>query len=145
MKLKVAFTIDSKTLFQILAKALPLEDLHVEEQLHQAELDAVAKQLAHKPDKVSFRKRKAYKRTVPTIPFNPDKGINKIILSLLAKGPHRAIEMRPSLKEGGYSPSSVSSRLQELLTHGMVTKHGDGLWSLAEQSSAKLQEDKLHA
>jgi DNA-binding transcriptional ArsR family regulator len=140
MKLKVAFTIDSKILFQILAKALPLEDLRVEEQLHQAELDAVAKQLIQKtakPKQITAPKRrhKPFKRV--SIPFSPDRGINKIILDLLAKGPHRATEMRAHLTEGGYSPSSASSRLQELFIRGLVTKHGDGLWSLTSQSEVK--------
>jgi hypothetical protein len=128
-KFKVAFTMDSKTLFLIMSKLLPIEDLKVEEKLDPAELQAALQvygqaKLAHKPEKRKYIKKKA------SIPFSPDKGINKILLEHLARRPYRAVELKKPLQEGGYSANSVGSRLQELAHRGIVKQHGDGLWSL---------------
>jgi len=128
-KFKVAFTMDSKTLFLIMSKILPIEDLKVEEKFDPAELQAALHALAPKEQKVLAHKPK-YRKGRASIPFSPDKGINKILLTHLAQRPHRATELRIHLKEGGFSPNSVGSRLQKLAHRGMVKQHGDGLWSL---------------
>jgi hypothetical protein len=152
-KFKVAFTMDAKTLFLIMSKLLPVEDLKIEEKLDEAELQAAIHALAPrallaKTSAKTSAKRK-WAKSRPSIPFNPDKGINKIILDLLAKRPHRAIEMRKPLEDGGYSRSSVSSRLAELKNRGAVVQNSDGLWSLSEAGQTKLaqpqREVKLHA
>jgi len=131
-KFKVAFTMDAKTLFLIMSKMLPIEDLKVEEKLDEAELQAALHTLAPKAKRALLTKTSPkYKKVRASMPFNPDKGINKILLDNLAKRPHRAIELRDHLKEGGYSPNSVGSRLQRLAKRGVVTQHGDGLWSLS--------------
>jgi hypothetical protein len=150
-KFKVAFTMDSKTLFLIMSKMLPIEDLKVEEKLDEAELHQALKSLAGRHEQKilahNYPKPK-YKKKRASIPFNPDKGINKILLDHLARRSYRAGELKKPLQEGGYSANSVNSRLQELAHRGVVIRHSDGLWSLAESDQAKLGQtqrgDKLH-
>ena len=140
VKYKVAFTISGETLFSLLAKTLPLDDLAVQEIVDEAKFHQLSEQRAKlneylKPVIKHHRPHKRYATRKPVIPFSPNTGINKILLSCLATGPHRAYDMRPLLKEGGYSPNSVGSRLQKLAVRGIVIQHGDGLWSLAERET----------
>jgi hypothetical protein len=130
MKYKITFTIQSEDLFQILSSILPLSDLAVEEAEPppQQKSQFVIQHPTQRPH------RRPAKRT-SSVPFNPNGGINKIILSCLATGPHRALDIRPLLAEGGYSPNSIGSRLQKLHARGVITQMGDGLWSLASQDS----------
>jgi SOS response regulatory protein OraA/RecX len=132
-KFKVAFTMEAKTLFLFMSKILPIEDLKVEEKLDEAELQAALRSIAPKAEQTELAQplKRKYAKTRVSIPFDPDKGINKILLASLAKRPHRAIELRTYLTEGGYSGNSVGSRLQQLRKHGAVVQHGDGLWSLS--------------
>jgi hypothetical protein len=132
-KFKVAFTMDAKTLFLIVSKMLPIEDLKVEEKLDEAELKAALHSLAPKAERAKLAQpspKPKFAKSKPSIPFSPDKGINKILLDYLAKRPHKSIELRKPLQEAGYSANSVGSRLQELAKRGIITQHGDGLWSL---------------
>jgi hypothetical protein len=138
VKFKVSFTIEAKTLFQILSKTLPIEDLKVEEQVGQDKLAPLAKQFAQ--TKLTKQEHKKHTRSRPSVPFNPDKGINKIILAALTQRPYRVAELRSALASNGYSPNSTVSRLTELRAHGAVTKQGNGLWGLVSQSETKLQE-----
>jgi DNA-binding PadR family transcriptional regulator len=125
MKLKIGFTIGAETLFSILSKMLPIENLKVEEIM-----EPISPTMAMK-----FTNGASTQHTIPeqrTTHINLKTGINKVILDMLENGPHHAIDFRKSLSNAGYSPNSISSRLQNLEKHGVVKRIGDGAWKLTE-------------
>ena len=115
MKFKVGFTIGSETLFAMIAKMLPIEDVSIEEL-------APTGIRAHP----QIARKKKRDRGGPRL----NMGINAIIMAELKEGPKREIEMRPKIKAGGFSENSTSSRLEALRGHGVVTRVGDGRWKL---------------
>jgi hypothetical protein len=140
VKYKLGFTIDAQTLFGILSKFLPIENLSVEEVVErpaQAPLPhdwspGGGKQIA-KP-----KAKKKYTRATPSIPLNLKAGINRIIIALLEKQPTSAINMRAAVTAGGYSRGSVGSRLQRLEEHKIVARVGDGTWILTPEGKARV-------
>jgi hypothetical protein len=124
VKFKVGFTIGSETLFAMIAKMLPIEDVSVEEIAPSKTPQADRAILLHQK-KFAPRKKKR-DRGGPRL----NMGINAIILAELKEGPKREIEMRPKIKAAGFSENSTSSRLEALRGHGVVTRVGDGRWKL---------------
>jgi hypothetical protein len=127
VKFKIGFIMDAETLFGMLTKFLPVQDLHVEEVIERPAPEFVPPM---KP-KVLIQSKPKRKRR-PSKPVDLHAGINRIIIEAMADGqPHRAVELKPLLEKGGYSPNSVSSRLQNLEQHGAVKQLGDGTWQLS--------------
>jgi hypothetical protein len=125
-KFKIGFTMSAETLFGIISKFVPVENLHVEEVIeHHVPLS----DLAIRSDKqFDLPKPKRHRRSNR---FNPKGGINMIIIEAMADGkPHRPVEFGPLLKANGYSPNSVGSRMTTLLQKGVIAKIGDGTWKL---------------
>jgi DNA-binding transcriptional ArsR family regulator len=136
VKFKIGFTMDAETLFGMMSKFLPVQDLHVEEIIEQPAPEFVP---SIKPKAITQHKPKQKRR--PQKPLDLKAGINRIIIEAMADGePHRSIDLKPLLEKGGYSPNSVGSRLQNLEEHGAVKRQGDGTWrltsSLVERESA---------
>lgn len=134
VKFRIGFTMDAETLFSMISKFLPLQDLHVEEIVERPPPQFVPPALS----KVAQRVQRAqiakpirqYKRR-PSKPMDLHAGINRIIIEAMSDGqPHSATEFKPLLEKGGYSPNSVGSRLQNLHEHGAVKHLGDGTWQL---------------
>jgi hypothetical protein len=126
VKFKIGFTIPAETLFGLLAKVLPIEDLQVEELLVTEK--TVQPQIAPAPrlQAVSKPKKKS-KRQSRGIALN--HGINALILNYLADDkPHRAAELQPVLSAAGFSGNSVGSRLQALRAAGVIFQPELGLW-----------------
>jgi hypothetical protein len=115
VQFKVAFTISGETLFAMISKMLPIEDLSVEEIAPTPAERPIA--IAHK---LKVHKRKGVVRL--------DMGINRIIMEAIDKQPTSVLDLRPKVKAGGYSPHSVSSRLEQLRRKGYVSPMGDGRW-----------------
>lgn len=127
VKFKVGMTISAETVFSILARLLPIENLTVEEVLERPVV-----QTGRIPAR-SFAKLLPKKKRKPSMQLQLDAGINKIIMDMLADGePHKAVELRPLLIAGGYSANSTSSRLQHLQKHGKIKQWGNGTWSKVE-------------
>jgi hypothetical protein len=122
VKFKVGFTIGSETLFAMIAKMLPIEDVSIEE-LAPIKADRVITGIRAHPQIARKKKRD---RGGPRL----NMGINAIIMAELKEGPKREIEMRPKIKAAGFSENSTSSRLEALRGHGVVTRVGDGRWKL---------------
>ena len=122
MKFKVGFTIGSETLFAMIAKMLPIEDVSIEE-LAPIKTDRVITGIREHPQIARKKKRD---RGGPRL----NMGINAIIVTELKEGPKREVEIRPKIKAAGFSENSTSSRLQALLEHGIVARVGDGRWKL---------------
>jgi hypothetical protein len=123
VKFKIGFTIGSETLFGLMSKMLPIENLSVEEFVERQPrppLEAIAH--AVKP----ITKRKSFKRASPGP--NLEKGINSIIMTALSDGPQRAIDIQPKIAAAGFSQNSISSRLEELRKYGVLERTDDGSW-----------------
>jgi hypothetical protein len=125
VKFKIGFTIPAETLFGLLAKVLPIEDLQVEELLVEK---TVQPRVAPAPrlETLAKPKKKVKRRFRGPI---LSQGINAIILNHLADDkPHRADELKPLLLAVGFSANSVGSRLQSLREAGVVFQPELGFW-----------------
>jgi hypothetical protein len=122
VKFRVGFDIDGKTLFGMIAKMLPIDNLSVEE----LTLTAPAEKRAMLPRQAAKLQRKS---SGP----NLEKGINKIIVEILSDGvPRRAVEMEPAIEAAGYAKNSVTSRLEALKAQKVVERHAGG-WRLVKR------------
>jgi hypothetical protein len=130
MKFKIGFTIEAETLFRALSQFLPIDDLHVEEVAPTLAAQSTPQWPPQTPlAKKTERLAKPMKRRKGPGP-NLTAGINRIVVEALSNKPHRAMDLRPLLKSGGYSHNSVTSRLEDLRNHGVIEQMGDGLWRL---------------
>jgi hypothetical protein len=126
VKFRVGFTIDAETLFDMMAKMLPIADLHVEELA--PERPATPVRLVTKAS--TPRKRRGHKVDLAS-------GANAIVMRLLADGlPHRAIELKPLFTQGGFAANGVGSRLDKLREHGVIFHPEIGLWQIVKKEQA---------
>jgi hypothetical protein len=108
-----------------MAKALPIEELSIEELAPKLAERAIAiHKIAHKP------KPKVQKRA--SSGPNLMKGINSIIVMALAAGPLRAVDLQPKVIAAGFSANSVNSRLESLRNQGVVEQTGEGRWRMKQ-------------
>jgi hypothetical protein len=119
VKYKIAFTVDSETLFGLMSKFLPVENLSVEELVERRPVEAIA----HAVKRITTKRKKR-----PSIPIRLDSGINGIIMTAISDKPARAIEIRPKVIAAGFSGNSLTSRMQFLHDHGVIEPVGDGTW-----------------
>jgi hypothetical protein len=133
VKFKIGFTIDAETLFGIVSKFLPLENLAVEEVVERKErrperppAPLPPRRIKHLPARPKTVNRKMGEVDLHT-------GVNAIVMKLFSDGkPHRAIELKPLMKAQGYSDSGVGSRLDRLKFHNVVFQPELGFWQLTE-------------
>ena len=134
VKFKVGFTMSAETLFSIIAKFLPIEDLQVEEV----------------PELKTIKHEKIARLSEPQAPRPPrprgnrhngpilEGGANGVVMKLLSDGqPHRAGELKPLFEAAGYSPSGVGSRLDKLREANVVHQPEPGLWQIGEAPPKK--------
>jgi hypothetical protein len=135
VRFKVAFTIPAETLFGLLARVLPIEDLSVAEVIEHPPIKAApTPRVQHAIGKPKLK----LKRDRARAPNDLSLGLNGIILSYLADGkPHRAVEIKAPLAAAGFSPNSVGSALNRLAERKLVFQPEMGLWQLAQQPVAE--------
>jgi hypothetical protein len=127
LKYKIAFTMDGETLFGLMSKFLPVEDLSIEE------LPMRPPEKIHPKPMLSRERKhpqitKPPRKKRPSIPIRLDRGINGIILTAMLDKPARATEIRPKVIAAGFSGNSLTSRMQFLQEHGVIEPLGDGTW-----------------
>jgi len=138
VKFRLGFTISAETLFLLMSKMLPIDDLAVEEVMDappnpRHNLKAQIKHLGQDSLMPPPKAKQPQKRKRASRGLNLKQGINGIILVALSDGAvHRAVDLQPMLKAAGYSPNSVSSRLQELRNNGVVRQVSTGAWRLTD-------------
>ena len=136
VKFRLGFTISAETLFLLMSKMLPIDDLAVEEVMEAAprqqhNLKAQLKHLGQ--DSLMPPPKKQHKPQKRRRGVDLKRGINGIILTALSDGgTHRAVDLQPLLRAAGFSENSVSSRLQQLKEHGVVRQVGMGTWRLTD-------------
>jgi hypothetical protein len=136
VKFKVGFTMSAETLFGIIAKFLPVEDLQVEEvPPHFPEkLPKIGKiaQPAIAPPKRPPLKRNRHSGT------SLEGGCNAIILKTLEDGqPHRYRELKLAVTAAGYAGSGIGSKLSRLRDLHAVHQPSLGRWQIGEAPPAK--------
>jgi hypothetical protein len=138
MKFKVGFTMSAETLFGLIAKMLPLDDLQVEEvaeRLPAAKVEKIT-QLSgpkNRPKKPPRPRGNRYSKG-PIL----DGGCNKIVMDLLSDGKmHRAYELKSLFEASGYSPSGVGSRLDKLRDANIIHQPEFGFWQIGEAPPKK--------
>lgn len=129
VKFKVGFTMSAETLFGIIAKFLPVEDLHVEEIAPLAEPPKLAKvaRLIHQGAEPKPQARNRY--SGPSL----ETGVNAVILRMLEDGlPHRYAEVKKAVGAAGYAASGIGSKLAHLKELNAVHQPEIGLWQIGE-------------
>ena len=130
VKFKVGFTMSAETLFGIIAKFLPIEDLQVEEiepPRTPLRVEKIASLVAptKRPSPLKGRNR----HSGPTL----EGGVNAVILKALEDGkPRRYAELKKALGASGYAASGIGSRLARLKDLKAVHQPDLGLWQIGE-------------
>ena len=138
IKYKLAFTIDSETLFGIMSKFLPIEDLSVEEVVERpAERPLIAKGTPFKAPRAPQVRRKKGSGYA----LNLYAGCNAIIMATFADGePHIGADCFPGMKAAGYAINGLYGRLDRLRLHGYVTQPRPGKWQLTPKGKSAWAE-----
>jgi hypothetical protein len=123
VKFRIGLTIDGETLFGLIAKMLPIENLSVEE-VPRFNLKKQVEKLG--ADSLLPKPKHKRHRHIPN-PVRLDKGINGVIMRALEDGPKRSVEIQPMVLADGFSINSLSSRLEELRKRGIVERN-NGVW-----------------
>jgi hypothetical protein len=123
VKFKVAFTMNAETLFSIIAKFLPIEDLHVEE-IPEHKVEKIAR-LSGPENRLKRRNR----YTGPAL----EGGLNGVILKALEDGQsHRYAELKQVVTAAGYAGTGIGSKLSRLRELKAVHQPDLGLWRIGE-------------
>jgi hypothetical protein len=130
VKFKIGFTIDAETLFGLMAKFLPLEDLTVEEVVEHAERHAAPKRLAH----VSGADMPKIKRTRHTLGANG--GQLKVLVDHARKyGVVGYGGLGEALKAAGFARAGAGSAIKRALDKGILVRHENGGYMVREKES----------
>jgi hypothetical protein len=132
IKYKLGFTIDSETLFSIMAKFLPIENLSVEEVVERPAPDpAIRFDKRFDLPKPKPKPKPKRARRISGYPVNLYGGVNNIIMSSLADGkPHTLVDSHANIVAAGYSKSGLYSRVQRLVKHGYIIRVRSGYYQL---------------
>ena len=139
IKYKLGFTIDSETLFGLLSKFLPIEDLSVEEV---PERPLVAKETPIKALRIlPVRAPQVRRKKGNGYALNPYAGCNAIIMATLADGePHTGNDCFPAMMAAGYATNGLYGRLDRLKRHGYVVQPRPGQWRLTPKGKTVWNE-----
>jgi hypothetical protein len=115
VKFKIGFTIDAETLFSIVAKFLPLENLSVEEVVaHRA---PTAPRLPKAVDTPKIKRRRASK--------SANGGQLKVIADhVRVNGASSYAEIGNALAAAGFSKSGAGSAISRAIANGLLRKDG---------------------
>jgi hypothetical protein len=128
IKYRLGFTMSAETLFALLGKVLPIEDLAVEE--------IVVPDPAIRFDK-RFDLPKPAKKPRRSGGPNLESGVNKVIMDALAKGPMRAVDLKRDVLAAGYAATGIGSRLERLLHHKVIRRLQPGIYEVPPQERQK--------
>lgn len=136
VKYRLGFTISGETLFGLLARVLPIEDLSVEEI---APTPVKSPKVAQPLPKLVISAKKSNKQRAPRTSGGPnlEAGVNKVIMDALAKGPLRAGELKGHVEAAGYAATGIGSRLERLLHHKVLHRPQPGLYEVPFQERQK--------
>jgi hypothetical protein len=132
VKFKVGFTMSAETLFGIIAKFLPIEDLQVEEiepPRTPLRVEKIARLGGPENRPAPLKGRNRY--SGPSL----EGGVNAVILKALEDGkPRRYAELKKALAASGYAASGIGSRLARLKDLNAVHQPDLGLWQIGGEA-----------
>jgi hypothetical protein len=133
IKYKLGFTIDSETLFGILSKFLPIQDLSVEEVMEP--LPAGAQAILDAGRKLTHERAKQVRKTKGSgYALNPFAGANAIILAAFSDGePHPGNICFTSMKAAGFATNGIYGKFERLRRHKLMFQPRPGLWQLTPE------------
>ena len=139
IKYRLGFTMSAETLFALMAKMLPIEDLNVEEIVeHNTAPDPAIRFDKRfdlpKPAKKPAKMQRASRRSGGP---NLEAGVNKVIMDTLAKGPTRAVDLKRDVEAAGYAATGIGSRLERLLHHKVIRRLQPGVYEVPPQERQK--------
>jgi hypothetical protein len=137
MKFKVGFTISAETLFGIIAKFLPVEDLHVEEVPEIlpkiGKVETIAR-LGGPENRLKPPPLRRNRHNGPSL----ETGANAIILKMLEDGqPHRYRDLHQAVGAAGYAATGIGSKLTRLRALNVLHQPEIGLWQIGEAPATK--------
>jgi hypothetical protein len=132
IKYKLGFTIDSQTLFGIMAKFLPISDLSVEEVVETKPDPAIRfDKRFDLPKPKPVRAPQVRRKKGSGYALNLYAGCNAIVMETFADGgSHTGGECFPAMKKAGYATNGLYGRLDRLRLHGYVMQPRPGQWQL---------------
>jgi len=131
VKFKIGFQIDAETLFSIVAKFIPLDNLTVEEVFERPHAGPAQPRLAAAPRLMSAKRQKN-KRAPPGAgnSINLAEGTNGVIMRAFEDGEqHGYGELKRLVSAAGYSGSGIGSRIARLIEVGALTRTGVGAYA----------------
>jgi hypothetical protein len=135
IKYKLGFTIDSETLFGILSKFLPIQDLSVEEVVERPAADPAIR-FDKRFDLPKPKQKRGGSRGV-----NVTHGVNAIIMGVLGdRQIHTYGELRAAIAKTAYSPSGIGSRVDRLVHNGYIVRLGGGKYRATTKAIPNEQE-----
>ena len=138
IKYRLNFTLPAETLFALMAKMLPIEDLSVEEIVEHAPPAAPAKLKPPQQAQLAKPKRRRATRTPESYALNLKEGVNGILMGILEDGQvHETAVFKPAMKSRGYAEAGTSSALAKLLKRGIVFQPEFGAWQLTKEYRQK--------
>ena len=134
VKFKIGFEVDAQTMFGIMAKFLPFDNLHVEEIVERPHQTSMPK-LTKLPKAIMQRTAKrAPRRQGMTV--NLVNGVNGYIMRALADGqPHPFSELQHIIGAAGYAPTGIGSKLTRLRELGFIVNVSTGRWRKANKEA----------
>jgi len=129
VKFKIGFQIDAETLFSIIAKFIPLDNLTVEEVFERPHGERAQPRLAATPRLMGAMKRTS-ERPRASLRTSFAEGMNGVILGAFDDGePHSYGELKRLISAAGYSGSGIGSRIARLVEVGALTRTGVGAYA----------------
>lgn len=137
VKFKIGFTIPAETLFGMMSKFLPIEDLHVEELMEQPQQPQIkqariAKLIAAMPDNQIKKERKKHRQ-----PFKHPSGrvLTDFVKEFVekAKGDVSWASMSKFTQQLGYEKSSINNAVSRLIEKGILERRGSGVYGLKKK------------
>lgn len=130
VKFKVGFTIQAETLFSIIAKMLPIENLHVEEIIEHQEIKTqsrIAKLVAKMPQVKDSTRRFVH----PT-----GKRVQDFIVEFMEKqSTANWKELSDLIESQGYHKSSINNGLNRLIEAKIIKRTGVGMYKLEKKTT----------
>jgi hypothetical protein len=125
VKFKIGFTISGETLFGIIAKFLPVENLQVEE---------IEPHIAEKLRPIEKIRLEAPKKRNRHTGIDIAAGGNAVVMAVLADGqPHSYRELRRAIGEAGFASSGIGAKLARLKEAKVVLQPALGMWQIAPE------------
>jgi hypothetical protein len=130
VKFKVGFTMSAETLFGIIAKFVPVEDLQVEEiEPHAKPKVEKIHRLAGPENRLKPPSARANRHTGMSL----ESGVNGVIMRVLEDGQaHRYRDIKKAVGAAGYAPTGIGSKLARLRELNAIASDGVGVWRIGE-------------